>query len=158
MHSIRICFWNIKGQYELINSSLIKTWITDNADICFLSETHLLPSQSFEVPPFATINNQFKGAVKKPRGGVSCLISPAYKQYIKSIDKSIDDVIEINFIGNHKVFCAYIPPADSIYFKSEMFASVANSFMPLDKHKVIFGGGDLNSRIGNLMNETRLPQ
>ena len=39
-----------------------------------------------------------------------------------------------------------------------MFAYVANNFMPLDKNKVIVGGGDFNCRIGNLINETRLPR
>ena len=66
--------------------------------------------------------------------------------------------MQITFTGNHKVFCAKIPPGDSMYFKSEMFASVANNFMPLDSSKVVFGGGDLNSRIGNLMGETSLPR
>ena len=125
-------------------------------DICFLTKTHLLPNQSFDVSPFITINNPFSSSLKKPRGGVSCLISPVFRQYVKSIDKSVDDVIGITLTGDHMIFSTYIPPADSIYFKSEMFSSVANNFMPAVISRIVIGGGDLNCRIGNLIKDVRL--
>ena len=124
-------------------------------DICFLTETHLLPNQPFNVPPFVTINNPFSKSMKKPRGGVSCLISPDFKQYVKSIEKSADDEIVLILTGDHKIFSSYIPPADSIYFKSEMFSSVAKNFMHVADNRIILGGGDLNCRVGNLMKNVR---
>ena len=53
----------------MVNSMLIKNWILNNVDICFLSETHLAAGQFFDVPPFITLNNQYSANVKKPRGG-----------------------------------------------------------------------------------------
>ena len=67
----------------MINRMLIKKWILNNVDLCFLSETHLAAGQFSDVPPFITLNNQYSVNAKNPRGGVSCLISPDYKYYTK---------------------------------------------------------------------------
>ena len=137
-----------------MKSDMIKNWLLLNVDICFVSETHLKPEQKFEVPPFVTINNPYTGKSKKPRGGISCFIQENCLPFVKSVDKSANDIICITLRGGHKVFSNYIPPVDSIFFKDEMFTSVANEFLPGDNERIVFGGGDMNCRIGNL---TRKP-
>ena len=139
-----------------MNSPLMKIWLKENVDICFLTETHLVPGQTFSVPPFITVNNPFSLPTKKARGGVSCLISPTHHKYIKKIDKSSDDVIELTLTGNHKLFSSYIPPSDSLYFTEDLFASIANNFMPVDADHAVIGGGDINCRIGDKMKSRRL--
>ena len=111
-----------------MDSTLVKNWLLLNTDICFLTETHLKPEQKFNVPPFITINNPCTGHSKKPRGGVSCLIMPNYMEYVINVDKSLNDMIVLTLLGDHKIFSNYIPPVDSIYFKDEMFTSIANEF------------------------------
>lgn len=134
-----------------MKSDLVKNWLLLNVDICFVSETHLKPEQRFEVPPFVTINNPYNGKSKKPRGGVSCFIQDNCLPFVKSVDKSTNDMICITLRGGHKVFSNYIPPVDSIFFKDEMFTCIANEFLPGDNGRIVFGGGDMNCRIGNLI-------
>ena len=45
---IRICFWNINGQYDMSSTPVIN-WLLQNVDVCFLSETHLKSGQKFDV-------------------------------------------------------------------------------------------------------------
>ena len=133
-----------------MNSDLIRNWLLLNVDICFVTETHLLPEQKFSVHPFITINNPYLGKSKKPRGGVSCLIRSTSVQYVSQVDKSQNDMICLTLQGNHRVTSNYIPPLDSIYFKDELFTSLANEFHPVRHDRIIIGGGDINCRIGNL--------
>ena len=107
--------------------------------------------QKFEVCPFITINNPFMGQWKKPRGGISCLIRSSCLDFIAEVNKSQNDMISLTLLGNHKVSSNYIPPIDSIYFKDELFTSLANEFLPKERERVIIGGGDINCRIGNLV-------
>ena len=81
------------------------------------------------------------------------MISPDYKHYIQNVDKSQDDFIKLTLTGNHELFCLYIPPIDSIYFKDETFSLLADSFVAKEDNQIIFGGGDLNCRIGNDMRQ-----
>ena len=148
---LRVGFWNINGQYELMKSAIAKNWLLSNIDICFIQETHLKPEQKFSVPPLVTVNNPYSDYCKKPRGGVSVLIQNKITKFIKKIDKSQNDIIKVTLVGGHRISCNYIPPADSRYYKDDMFASLANEFEPAEKDLVIFTGGDLNSRIGNLV-------
>ena len=94
----------------------------------FVSETHLKPEQKFEVHPFITINNPYTGQTKKPCGGVSCLIRSSCMQFVSTVDKPQNDMIHLGLRSYYKVLSNYIPPppADSIYYKDEMFTSVAN--------------------------------
>ena len=101
------------------------------------------------MPPFITINNPFSGSLKKPRGGVSCLIRLTCMEFVKDIDKSQSDLITLTLIGDHRIFGNYIPPADSIYFKDEMFTLIVNQFLPLKQNLVALGAGDINCRIVN---------
>ena len=120
-------------------------------DICFVSETHLKPEQKFEVSPFITVNNAYTGHSKKPRGGISCIVRASCKQFVSKIDKSQDDVITVTLVGGHRVTSNYIPPVDSCYFKDTMFRIIANEYEPECKEKVVLTGGDINSRVGNLI-------
>ena len=153
--NLNIGYWNINGQYEIMKSDLVRKWLLSNIDICFVTETHLKPEQRFEVPPFITINNPYTGQSKKPRGGVSCFIRSNCLQYITSVDKSTNDMISVSLIGNHKVSSTYIPPADSLYYKDDMFATLANQFLLEDNERIVIGGGDINCRIGNLLQKSR---
>ena len=85
----------------------------------------------------------------RPRGGVSCLIRPTCMEFVKDIDKSQSDLITLILIGDHRIFGNYIPPADSIYFKDEMFTLIVNQFLPLKQNLVVLGAGDINCRIVN---------
>ena len=136
-----------------MKSDLIKNWLLLNVDICFVTETHLLPEQRFEVCPFITINNPYSGKSKKPRGGVSCLIRSSCVKLIDEVDKSRDDMICLTLLGNHKITSNYIPPKDSIYFKDEQFTALANEFLPGNRERIVICGGDINCRIGNLINK-----
>ena len=134
-----------------MNSDLVKNWLIFNTDVCFLTETHLKPGQKFDVPPFTTINHSYGEYSKRPRGGVSCLIKSDVLEYILHVDKSRSDHIVLTLRGDHEVFSSYIPPVDSIYFRDEMFTSVSSQFLQLDQDIVIFGGGDINCRVANLI-------
>ena len=148
--NLRVSYWNINGQYEILESDLIKNWIMSNTDICFVSETHLKTEQKFSVPPMITINNPYRGYCKRPRGGISCLIQPHVKKFITDIDKSQNDMFIITLLGGHKISSNYIPPVDSPYFKDDMFSTVANHFEPESDDIVVLGGGDINSRVADL--------
>ena len=91
------------------------------------------------------------GHSKKPRGGISCIIRVNCKQFISKIDKSVDDVITLTLLGGHRVSSNYIPPVDSSYFNDTMFRTIANEYEPESKDIVVLTGGDINSRIGNLI-------
>ena len=151
--NLRIGYWNINGQYELMNSAVAKNWLLSNVDICFIQETHLKPKQKFTVPPLVTVNNPYTDYCKKPRGGVSVLIQNNKTKFIRKIDKSQNDMIILTLVGGHRISCNYIPPSDSPYYRDDMFATLANEFEPEEKEMVILTGGDLNSRIGNLVNK-----
>ena len=134
---------------------MIKNWLLSNTDICFVSETHLKTEQKFGVPPLITINNPYQGYCKKPRGGVSCLIQPDSKKFITDIDKTQNDMIILTLLGGHKISSSYIPPVDSSYFRDDMFSMVANQFEPESKDIIVLGGGDVNSRVANLVTPLR---
>ena len=139
-----------------MNSDLVRKWLLSTVDICFVTETHLKPEQKFEVPPFVTLNNPYTGESKKPRGGISCLIRSNCLQFITCVDKSTNDMICLTLIGGHNISSSYIPPADSIYYKDEMFTTVANQFLLEDNNeKIVIGGGDINCRIGNLFQKLK---
>ena len=134
---------------------MIKNWLLSNTDICFVSETHLKTEQKFGVPPMITINNPYQGYCKKPRGGISCLIQPNCTKFITDIDKSKNDMIILTLLGGHKISSNYIPPVDSSFFKDDMFSMVANQFEPESNDIVVLGGGDVNSRVADLVTPLR---
>ena len=48
------------------------------------------------------------------------------------------------------MFGTYIAPSDSPYYNTTEFSNVANMFIPLNYNRVVFGGGDLNGRVGDI--------
>ena len=97
--TLRVCYWNINGQTEIIESDVIKNWLLSNVDIYFVLETHLKPEQKCEISPFITVNNAYTGHSKKTRGGVSCIVRASCKQFVSKIDKLQDDVITVTLVG-----------------------------------------------------------
>ena len=77
--------------------------------------------------------------------------------HIKCINVDYEGHIVITFNGNHKIFGSYIPPRDSMYFSEQCFYEMINILEPINSNYVIFGGGDMNSRIGNLFKSLRPP-
>ena len=77
--------------------------------------------------------------------------------YIKCVNVDYEGHIVIIFNGNHKIFGSYIPPRDSMYFSEQCFYEIINILEPINSNYVIFGGGDMNSRIGNLFKSLRPP-
>lgn len=149
---VRVLFWNINGFTELIKSAEVLGWLNKNCDICFVSETHMTKGENFDIENFKCINHPFSDVLgSKPRGGVMCMIKDDYMQYVTKINRDIPDNIVITFHGGHTIFGSYIPPSDSIYYNETCFASIPNIFQNDDGSRVILGGGDLNSRVGNIV-------
>ena len=65
--------------------------------------------------------------------------------------KDLPGFIQVIFTNGHSIFSQYIAPVDSPYFDPADFANVANAFA--NNSNPVFGGGDLNSRVGDLPNE-----
>ena len=53
-------------------------------------------------------------------------------------------------MGNHTLFGAYITPRDSIYYEETCFGDLSNVFVPVDSSYAVIGGGDINSRVGDI--------
>ena len=144
-------FWNINGFTELLKSTDATAWLDKNCDICFLSETHLTKGENFNIDGFQCINHPFSDVLAtKPRGGVTCMVKHDFMQHIIDIDCDNDDTIILSFHGGHTVFGTYIPPVDSPYYDDSCFTTIPNIFSGNDSSKVVIGGGDLNSRVGNV--------
>ena len=144
-------FWNINGFKEMIKSAEVSSWLYKNFDICFFSETHMTKEENFEVNNFKSIKHPFSDVlVKKPRGGLMCLVKFNLMQYITDVNRENPDHIVLTFHGGHKIFGSYIPPIDSLYYNDSCLTHVPNTFFNDDGSSVIIGGGDLNSRFGNI--------
>ncbi len=144
-------FWNVNGFMDTIKSPEVSAWLINNCDICFFSETHMTKGDdSFKINDFKCINHPFSDAlVKKPRGGMVCMIKYTFLQYVKKIDCDTPDNMVLSLHGGHTIFGSYIPPSDSLYYDETCFACIPNNFSGRDS-SVIIGGGDLNCRVGNV--------
>ena len=146
-------YWNIRGNFKLIQSSEVSGWLQKNCDICFISETHMTKGQCFQVKKFNCVNHPFLEVFdKKPRGGLTCMIKYEFMQYVTKINRDIPDCIKVIFHGGHEIFGSYIPPSDSLYFSETCFAHIPNFFSKKKSKSssIVIGGGDLNSRVGDL--------
>ena len=144
-------FWNINGFNEIIKSTDVSSWLYKNCDICFLSETHMTVGQPFKVDRFKCINHPFSDVfAKKARGGLACMVKLDFMQFVTEINRDTPDHMILSFHGGHKVFASYIPPSDSLFYTDTCFTSIPNAFFNDDGSCVIIGGGDLNSRVGNI--------
>ena len=147
---VRIVFWNINGFKEIVKSDEVSNWLHKNFSICFLSETHMTKGEEFNVDNFKCVNHPFSDVlVRKPRGGLTCMIKLEIMQYITDIDCDTPDHIVVKFHGGHKVFASYIPPSDSLYYSDICFTSIPNTFSN-ENGSCVIGGGDLNSRVGDV--------
>ena len=107
--------------------------------------------QKFELENFECVHNPYSDpGVSHPRGAVSCFISEKFKPYILNIDSSSDDLIRVLLRNDHVVFSCYVPPQESLYFNELCFSGVCNMFTPVDRNVCVIGGGDLNTRFGQL--------
>ena len=90
--------------------------------------------------------------IKKARGGVSCFLKDSLSGLIESVDLSCSNHILVRFNNGNIVFSSYIAPTDSPYCNPLEFSYVANAFSPVSD-AIVFGGGDLNGRVGNMAQE-----
>ena len=79
-----------------------------------------------------------------------CLIKNDIMQYVTKVDREVPDNIIVTIHGGNTIFGLYIPPSDSIYYSDTCFTSIPNIFHNVDGSHVVIGGGDLNSRVGNV--------
>ena len=151
-----VCFWNINGRKFLIKSEKIQNWLSKNFDVVFLSETHLVKEEKFKLNSFNEYHNAFSTHEdKKARGGVSCFIKNSLMDFIESVDVNFSDHILVRFNNGNIVFSSYIAPIDSPYFDPLNFSYLANAFVPVNNEAVVFGGGDMNGRVGNMVHIER---
>ena len=119
-----------------------------------MSETHLTKGQKFELNGFKAYHHPFSDAhCRHPCGGVSAFIHNSIEAYIENVETIHANHIVLTMKGNHRIFGSYIPPSESIYFSEECLWDIPFIFTPKDSDRIILGGGDLNSRIGNLANK-----
>ena len=147
----RVCFWNINGRTHLLQCIFIHNWLRSNFEIVFITETHLKKSQPFELKDFIVRHNSYSTIEDlKPRGGIFCFVKPSYLKYVTSVKTDIPDNIIVNFKNGDVIFGTYIAASDSPYYNTTEFSNVANMFIPLNYNRVLFGGGDLNGRVGDI--------
>ena len=120
-----------------------------------MSETHFTKGQKFELSDYKAYHNPFSDALcRQPCGGVSAFIHKSIQEFIEHVDKTTHtNHIVITLKGGHRIFGSYIPPSESIYFSEEYLWDLPFFFTPKDSNKIILGGGDLNSRMGDLRNK-----
>ncbi len=117
----------------------------------FLSETHLLKGEKYKLKNFTDYHNAFSiHTDRKARGGVSCFLKCNLLPLVSEVNRDSSDHILLRFSNGNIVFSSYIAPIDSPYCDPTEFSYVANAFVPIDNKCVVFGGGDLNSRVGDL--------
>ena len=136
---------------HLLRSDFINDWLTVNFDIIFISETHLTKGQIFELKNFGAVHNPYSTVDDiKPRGGISCFIKTNFSKHVKRSDISVPENIIVTFKNGDVIFGSYVPPSDSPYHNITDISAVANMFVPKDHDHVVFGGGDLNGRVGDV--------
>ena len=146
-----MCFWNINGRIRLLRSEIVYKWLHSNFDVIFITETHLTKGQIFELDAFNSYHNSYSTIDDThPRGGISCFAKPSLLKYITDITTETPGLIVIKFKNGDIVFGSYIAPYDSAYYNITDFSPVANMFFPSNKDRVVLGGGDINSRVGDI--------
>ena len=79
-----------------------------------------------------------------------CLIKQEFMQYVMEVNRDNPDIIVVNLHGGNTIFGIYIPPSDSIYYNDTCFTTIPNIFHNNDGSRVVIGGGDMNSRVGEI--------
>ena len=112
---------------------------------------HLLKCERYKLPSFVDYHNSYSTHIdRKARGGVSCFIKSLLLPFVSEINKDSSGHIRLHFTNGNIVFCSYIAPVDSPYCDPVDFCNVANAFVPTNSKCTIFGGGDLNGRVGDV--------
>ena len=116
-----------------------------------MSETHLMKQEKYKFASYTEHHNSYsEDKDRKARGGVSCFIKDCLLQFVEDVNTSVPGHISIQFKNGNKVFSTYIAPQDSPFYDPMDFCNVANEFVPIDDKHLVFGGGDLNGRYGDL--------
>ena len=146
----KVLFWNINGRWRFLNDENIVRWI-EQFNIIYLSETHFTKGQVFNISNYKAYHNPISDVNDgKPRWGVSCFISHELLQYVIEVDRSFDNHILVLLKGGHRIFGSYIPPVDSLYYSEEYYHTIPCFLSPVNNDCVFIGGGDMNSRVGNM--------
>ena len=96
-------------------TNFVRNWITENCDICFITETHMTKGEHFMLELFTSFHNEYsEPSCEHPRGGISCFIKTSFMNNVTSVNTDIENFIVITVAGNHTVFGAYIAPKDSL--------------------------------------------
>ena len=152
----RVMFWNINGRMQFLQTDVIRSWLSSNFDICFITETHMTKGEAFNLESFLSFHNAYsKPTCDHPRGGVSCFIQKKFIKNTIDINIEIENFIIVTLKGNHTLFGVYITPSD---YDESSFAQLGNIFTPVDSNYGVIGGGDLNSRVGGIAATPPLPQ
>ena len=147
---LNILFWNINGRYHFIKDLAIHNWLI-KFDLFFLSETHFTKGQKFKVDGYVSFHNAFsKPTDRKPRGGISCFIRNKLMPLVLKVCLEYESHIVVMFKGGHRVFGSYIPPEDSLYYSDKYFTYLSSFFAPKNSNCTFIGGGDYNSRVGEI--------
>ena len=147
-----MCFWNINGRTYFLKSDIIHRWLKTNFNVIFISETHFTKGVKFMLEDFNEFHNPYsEHDDNHPRGGISCFIKNNLISMVSDVNKRIPGNIIVELVGGHRIFGSYIPPVDSPYCDETDFSEIANVFTPVNSSHVIIGGGDLNARVGNIM-------
>ena len=91
-----------------LKSNFVVSWLDGNFDICFITETHLCISQSFEIENVFAYHNCLSNYDSKyPRGGISCFISPKFIQYIADVNVQVTNYVIIKLCYFWKLYSTY---------------------------------------------------
>ena len=117
-----------------------------------------MKGEKYKLTNFTDYHNSFSThADRKARGGVSCFLKNELVPLVTEVNRDSPDHILVRFSNGNIVFSSYIAPIDSPFCDPTDFTYVANAFVPTDNKCLVFGGGDLNSRIGDLPQERPPP-
>ena len=144
---VRAASWNIQSVKDKLSDKRMKKLI-DRYDILFLNE--IKTSAKISCTGFKVYQHSAK---QGHRGGVALLLKPWLAKFVRRIDKSYENVLvcELAVIPNTVFVGCYIPPSDSPYYDDAVYGHL-QSLVRNDEGKNFIIIGDLNSRVGTLLN------
>ena len=149
--SLQVLYWNINGRWRFLNDEYYFSWLKQ-FHIVFITETHFTKGQKFDLSDYQSYHNPFSDInSRKPCSGISVFVHDSIQDYIDDVDhQNYSNHIVITLKGGHRISGSYIPPSDSIYYSEEYIWSIPSFFTPKDSDKIFLGGGDFNSRLGDI--------
>ena len=130
-----------------------------NADICCICETHLGGESGIIIDGYEWYghNRQVKHKyAPKMSGGVGILVKHCISCYyhVNIIDKSVDGVLGISFVGKYTdisicIFVCYLPPESSVWGRDALsfFAHLVSQIYAGGHYDHVFMCGDFNARL-----------